>query len=298
MNGVNDDMLVLAASITAAFVGLFVLFRKRYRVAPQDPADDAPVPVSVRVPHYSAWRLLSRVPLNIGSDRRAAYRLRFDPEGCLPHWVPGATAQVYPGQSDPIASLQPIAREYPIASLPHEGAIELFVRDEGESSSTWLCAGLAVGQRAALWIIANPEFAPPPDDVPLVVIGHGLGIAGQRAYIKARPPGTRNWLIFGEHKSEFDMLIGPEIADWVATGHLERCDLVFSRDGLPQRKVSQQIRDSANPLYDWVLAGAAIYVCGRQGGFIIGIDRALADVLGEDVLDALRGAGLYKQQSY
>lgn len=300
MTGLNAVMLALAGLAIFVFVGLFVLFRLRYRVAPQAAAVPLPVaPAVERKPlAYRPWRLMSRTLLNPGSERRPAYRLRFEPEDALPDWRPGATAQVYPGPADEVFDHSVAIREYPIASLPSEGGIELIVRDEGESNSDWLCEGLETGQGALLSIIANPEFVPPADDVPLILIGNGVGIAGLRAYIRARSPGTRNWLIFGEHMSAFDALLGPEIADWMSTGHLERCDLVFSRDGAERRHVSDQIRDSASPLFDWVLADAAIYVCGRQGGFIVDVDTALAQVLGSDVLDALKPAGLYKQQAY
>lgn len=298
MTGLNDMMLAFALLAILSFIGLFILFRIRYRIAPSVPIAVPAAPVLRPPTDYAPWRLISRVLLNPGSERRPAYRLRFEPEGELPAWAPGATVQIYPGSAeDPIDPTHAV-REYPIASLPVEGAIEILVRHEGESNSDWLCEGLEAGQRAALSIVANPEFTLPAENVPLILIGNGVGIGGLRAYIKARPPGTRNWMIFGEHSSAFDMLLGPEIADWVATGHLERCDLVFSRDGAERRHVADQIVDSSNPLFDWVLADAEILVCGRQGGFIIDVDRALAQVLGADVLDALKPGGLYKQQTY
>lgn len=299
MTGLNEGMLGFAGLAFIGFIGLFVLFALRYRVAPQAaPVVTAPRVPAGRPPTYTAWRLMSREYINPGSERRPAYRLRFEPEDALPHWQPGATVQIYPAAWDDMADASVAAREYPVASLPSEGGIELLVRNEGEMGSQWLCEGLATGQRAGLSLSSNPDFASPADKNPLIVIANGVGVAGARAYIKARAPGTRNWLIFGEHMSAFDMLLGPEIADWVATGHLERCDLVFARDGAQRRHVCDQIHDSANPLYDWVLADAAIYVCGRQGGFLIDVDSSLSDVLGADVLDELKSSGLYKQQSY
>jgi len=298
MTGVNGVMLGLAGLAIVIFVGLFLFFRLRYSVAPPAIAEPAPRAEPVRPIDYSLWRLTSRSCVNPGSGRRPAYLLRLEPEENLPDWQPGALARIYPGPCDDILDPTVAVREYPVASLPSDGGIELLVRDEGESCSDWLCHGLEAGQRAALSIAVNPEFAPPADEVPLILIGNGVGIGGLRAYIRRRPPGTRNWLIFGEHSSAFDMLIGPEIADWVATGHLERCDLVFSRDGNIRRHVSDQIHDSANPLFDWVLADAAIYVCGRQGSLLVDIHEALDKVLGTEVLDALKTAGLYKQQSY
>ncbi len=298
MTQLNAGMLLLAGLSILIFVGLFILFRIRYRLMPQVTSMAPPVVPTRTAPVYTAWRLVERTLLNPDSERRGAWRVRFESEGPMPAWVAGATAQVYPGTVDGRLDRDRPVRAFPIASLPSEGGIELIVRDEGEASSNWLCIGLQPGQRAALAINYDPDDALPADSTPLIVIGNGVGVGGLRAYVKARPVGTRNWMIFGEHSSAHDMLIGTEIADWVATGHLERCDMVFARDMPDRGHVSDQIRAAADPLFDWVLADAAIYVCGRQAGFAADVEAALADVLGADVLTALEPVGLYRQQTY
>jgi sulfite reductase (NADPH) flavoprotein alpha-component len=195
-------------------------------------------------------------------------------------------------------------RQYSIASLPADGGIEMVVRERHTAAgqlglgSNWMCEIAQPGQRIALRLRENPGFAAPPDDVPMILIGNGSGIAGLRAHIKARPAGTRNWLIFGERNSAHDCLMGSEIARWVATGHLERCDLIFSRDGPVRRYVCHHIAENEGSFLDWILAGAAIFVCGNLHGMATDVDAELSRILGRDVLDAMIADGRYRRDVY
>ncbi len=259
-------------------------------------------------PDYSPWRLTGRQLLNHGSSGSPVFLIRLEPENELPAWIPGAIVEVYPGPADAVIDATPHGtlphREYSIASIPADGGVELVVRlrqlDDGGLGlgSGWLCDTAQTGQRVAIRLRENSGFAPPADDVPMIMVGNGSGIAGLRAHIKARPAGTRNWLIFGERNSAHDSLMGGEIAGWIGTGHLERCDLVFSRDGETTRYVSHQIGEAAEQLLDWILAGAAIYVCGSIKGMASDVDAELSRVLGVEVLDAMIADGRYRRDVY
>ncbi|RYG03397.1 MAG: oxidoreductase, partial [Caulobacteraceae bacterium] len=149
---------------------------------------------------------------------------------------------------------------------------------------------------AGLEFLAEPVRSP-PDEIPLILIGNATGLAGLHAHIRARPAGTRNWLIFGDRNAADDKVLAAEIADWVSTGHLERCDLVFPGEGQEQRHVTDQIEDAAEPMLDWALAGAAIYICGstRMGD---DVHATLSRLLGPEVIEAMADEGLYRRSLY
>lgn len=87
------------------------------------------------------------------------------------------------------------------------------------------------------------------------------------------------------------------ITEWVSTGHLERCDLVFPGERKEQRRVTDQLAHAGETLLDWALAGAAIYVCGS---IPTGEDvhAALTRLLGGEVLEAMPDEGLYRRSLY
>ena len=258
-------------------------------------------------PPYVAWRLISRDIANPDSAGGPLYRLRLEPEGPLPPWRAGAVAHVYCGPAEDVLDGggpgSAPEGEYMIGSLPTEGAVDIVVRRYKPAPSRpgyrshWLCQDLQTGQRVAMAVRENPDFLPPADEVPLVLIGNATGLAGLQAQIKARPPGTRNWLIFGDRNSVGDKALAAELTDWVSTGHLERCDLVLPGEGREQRHVTDQIEDVSTPLLDWVLAGAAIYVCGSK---LMGddVDSAFITLLGGEVVEAMSDEGLYRRLLY
>jgi sulfite reductase (NADPH) flavoprotein alpha-component len=267
-------------------------------------------------PEYAAWRLISREVINPGSEGAPMYDIWLQPEDALPQWEAGTIAEIYPGPADqaipdiierpgaPMRSPPLPHREYAVASVPAEDAVEVIIRLRSDAEggfrigSNWLCHEVQPGQRVALRLRPNPSFGPPADDVPMILIGYGSGIAGLLGHIKARRPGTRNWLIFGERNSAYDCLMGKEIADWVSTGHLERCDLIFSRDSAKRRHVRHHLADVEAQVLDWILAGAGIYVCGNLSGMATDVDAELTRILGRDVLDAMIADGRYRREVY
>lgn len=320
MSGFNYLMLTGAGVAVLLFMLFaFVLARRSQggggfeapdRRPPPLPASAAAVPEPTipptPLPPYAPWRLVMRGIANPDSAGGPLYRLKFEPEEALPRWRAGAVAHIYCGPpADVLENLSATAPagDYMIGSLPEEGGVEIVVRLCGQQGSEptwrsrWLCQEIETGQQVALALRDNPDFVPPAEEVPLILIGNATGLAGLQAHIKARPPGTRNWLIFGDRNSAGDKALAAEITDWVSTGHLERCDLVFPGEGREQRHVTDQIEDAQTPLLDWVLAGAAIYVCGST---LMGYDvhSSLISLLGEDVVQEMAEQGLYRQAVY
>lgn len=332
MDSFNYLMLGLACVAGLLFVLIAVGMVRRTRGEGVEPPDPRPEPVPVvnpipapqahaptapgftlaprpdmPFPPYTAWRLFARTLANPDSAGGPLYRLRLVPEGDLPPWQAGAIARVYCGPAQDVLVPGGMATapegDYMIGSLHADGAVDLVVRvptsaQAGDGRrSNWLCHEIDTGQQVALTLRDDPGFAPPPDDVPLILIGNATGIAALHAHLKARPQGTRNWLIFGDRSSAEDQALATEIAEWVATGHLERCDLVFPGEGQEQRRVVDQIHDARAPLLDWIFAGGAIYVCGsrRMGD---DVTAALSTLIDAGTLEALAEAGLYRMSVY
>lgn len=258
-----------------------------------------------QAPDYESWRLAARTLQNPGSQGAPCYLLTLTPPaGQAPQWLAGDIAEIGPRllRGGPLHA----HREYSIASLPQDGAIELLVRQMPGANgglglgSGWLTQVAQVGDLIDLRVRTNRNFHAPDDDRPMILVGNGTGLAGLRALIKARRLAghRRNWLIFGERNAAHDAFCAADIAAWRDDGSLERVDAVYSRDQPERRYVQHVLREHADALRAWVAAGAAIYVCGSLQGMAAGVDAALRDILGEDALQALLHAGRYRRDVY
>lgn len=207
-----------------------------------------------------------------------------------------------------LARLPEIAhREYSIASLPQDGALELLVRltrygDGGFGvGSVWLCAHAAIGAPIALRVRSNQSFhLDAASDAPLLMIANGTGIAGLRAHWRARIAAGRhrNWLIFGERLAAHDFHFGEELAAAQAAGRFARIDTAFSREPGSPRYVQDLLRREAAAIRAWIDAGATVLVCGSLATMAPAVDAALREVLGELRYEQLLDAGRYRRDVY
>jgi sulfite reductase (NADPH) flavoprotein alpha-component len=253
-------------------------------------------------PAYGAWRIAARELLNPGSAGAPVYRIALAPAGGeLPAWQAGDLVQVS-APDDP-----DFPREYSIASLPSDGAIELLVRlhvrDDGVLgvASGWLCLQAGASDTVALRVRQHRRFQAGENDArPMILIGNGTGIAGLRAHLKARVAAgeMRNWLVFGERNAAHDHFCRAEIEAWQRDGALPALCLAFSRDGGQVRYVQHALAAQAAQLRDWIAQGAAIYVCGSLQGMASGVHDAIVAALGQDQLDQLDAAGRYRRDVY
>lgn len=259
-------------------------------------------------PRYERWQLTARQLINPGSAGDACFHIELRPQADANNaWQAGDIAEIDPRNSTWDTKLEPLPhREYSIASLPADGAIHLLVRQmrrpDGEPGlgSGWLTAGAKIGEDIALRVRANPNFHAPTENVPLILIGNGTGIAGLRSVLKSRitQGHHRNWLIFGERNATHDRFYGDEIEQWRASAQLERIDLVFSRDQPDRRYVQHRVSECAEELRRWVADGAAIYICGSLQGMAPAVDAALSEALGAETLEELAISGRYRRDVY
>ncbi|WP_394234702.1 sulfite reductase subunit alpha [Pseudomonas anguilliseptica] len=206
-----------------------------------------------------------------------------------------------------LATLTPLPhREYSIASCRSSGSLDLLVRLQHQADgspglgSGWLCQHADIGGQIDLRIRRNPGFHGPDATTPLILIGSGSGLAGLRAHLQERAanPRSRNWLLFGERHAAEDALLIDELRTWQHSGHLERLDLTYSRDGNPQRYVQDALREAASTLHAWLADGAAIYLCGSLDGMGRDVDACLRQLLGDEPLETLSQNDRYRRDLY
>lgn len=200
-------------------------------------------------------------------------------------------------------------REYSIASLPECGRMELLVRkavkDDGSLGlgSGWLTRDAEVGGTIKLRPRPNPNFQPPGladhKEGPQILIGAGTGLAGLRAHLKHRQQNKLGdaWLLFGERSRATDLFYAQDLEGFAADGTLARTDLVFSRDGASRRYVQHLVAEQGAEIAAWVGRGASILVCGGLA-MAAGVQEALVAILGEEKLDSMTQAGLYRRDIY
>nr|WP_225923232.1 sulfite reductase flavoprotein subunit alpha [Pseudomonas farris] len=204
-------------------------------------------------------------------------------------------------------ALVPLAmREYSIASIAADGALELIVRQELHADgslgvgSGWLTEHAPVGSSISLRVRRNSGFHLPNEPVPMILLGNGTGLAGLRSLLKARIADgqQRHWLLFGERNREHDYLCRAELEEWLINGDLARLDLAFSRDQAEKIYVQDRLRESADELKKWLADGAVIYICGSLQGMASGVDHALNELLGIEEVDRLIEQGRYRRDVY
>ncbi|HEX9835054.1 MAG TPA: sulfite reductase flavoprotein subunit alpha [Mycobacterium sp.] len=193
-----------------------------------------------------------------------------------------------------VDTLRPLQfRDYSIASSPltHPDRVHLTVatvrysaedRTHGGVASTFLAER---GDTVRVHLRPNHHFRLPGDDVPIIMIGPGTGIAPFRAFLQERQanraPG-RSWLFFGDRRRATDFLYGEELGGFVDAGTLTRLDLAFSRDfadGVPKTYVQHRMLEHAAEFFDWLQAGAHVYVCGDAERMAKDVDATLHDIV-------------------
>lgn len=171
--------------------------------------------------------------------------------------------------------------------------------------------GLADDAKLPVYVRPNAHFRLPADDVPIIMVGAGTGVAPYRAFVQERErrgATGRSWLIFGERNFRSDFLYQTEWQEHQKRGSLSLIDAVFSRDGSGKVYVQDRIRERAFEVYAWLEAGAHVYVCGDADGMAPGVHQALLDVVAlagqrqgetaDEYLRALQRDGRYHKDVY
>ena len=188
--------------------------------------------------------------------------------------------------------LQP--RLYSIASSQsaHQGEVHLTVSTVRYALHGSERLGVVTGSLCDLpddaalpvYVRPNPHFRLPKDDVPIIMVGAGTGIAPFRAFIQERRQRAANgkaWLFFGDRNFRSDFLYQSEWQGHLRDGVLSRMDVAFSRDPSGRAYVQQRIREAAAELFAWLEEGAHFYVCGDAKGLAPDVNATLTDLVAD-----------------
>lgn len=127
-----------------------------------------------------------------------------------------------------------------------------------------------------------PTFHLPADDTPIIMIGAGTGVAPYRGFVaerRARAARGRNWLLLGERHRSTDFLYREFWETALADSALTRLNVAFSRDQPERVYVQHLLLEHAREVYDWLEAGATLYVCGDAAGMAPAVHAALLAVI-------------------
>ena len=194
-------------------------------------------------------------------------------------------------------SLSPMKpRLYSISSSPriHPGEVHLTVgrvmwqagdRIRKGVASTMFSDRLQPGQTVEVFVQPSHGFRLPEDPMRgLIMIGPGTGIAPFRAFLEERravaAPGPC-WLFFGDQHGETDFLYRDELEDLQRDGVLARLDVAFSRDQEQKIYVQDRMLASGREFWNWLDAGASVYVCGDAKRMARDVDNALRKIIAE-----------------
>lgn len=156
----------------------------------------------------------------------------------------------------------------------HGGVASCFLADRvGEAS-------------AKVFMTPNKAFrVPQNNDVPMIMIGPGTGIAPFRAFLQEREAigaGGMNWLFFGDQHEATDFIYKDELTEMQSSGLLSRLDLAFSRDQAEKIYVQTRMAEQSKDLFAALEEGGHFYVCGDATRMAKDVDRALHQIIAKE----------------
>ena len=206
--------------------------------------------------------------------------------------------KIYPLQSNEqfdqlIEILEQIApRLYSISSSPeaHNGEVHLTVaRDAFHINEEWkygLCSDFlsqaATDSTLEFYIHKNSQFRLPADDKDIIMIGPGTGIAPFRSFLahrEATGATGKNWLFFGDQHFVTDFLYQTELQNWLETSLLTNLNVAFSRDQKEKVYVQHKMTQHGVELYNWLVNGATLYVCGAREPMSVDVEDTLMQII-------------------
>ena len=117
------------------------------------------------------------------------------------------------------------------------------------------------------------------------MIGPGTGVAPFRAFLEEREELNcegETWLFFGDQHYVTDFLYQTEWQQWLENGTLTRMDVAFSRDTEEKVYVQHRMIEKSHELYQWIVNGAVVYVCGDEKNMAADVHQTLITILEEE----------------
>ena len=170
--------------------------------------------------------------------------------------------------------------------------------------STYLADLVNAETEVKVFFTPNNHFRVPSDDnLPMIMVGPGTGIAPFRAFLQERDfrkASGKNWLFFGDRNAATDFIYQDEIESMLASGLLTKLDLAFSRDQSEKVYVQDRMRENGAELFLWLEQGGYFFVCGDAYRMAKDVDQALHDIIrthgNKTVLEAVEYVNQLKQE--
>ncbi|MCX6936411.1 MAG: sulfite reductase subunit alpha [Verrucomicrobia bacterium] len=166
--------------------------------------------------------------------------------------------------------------------------------------STFMADRVALGETPTPVFVSDSHFGPPEDGAKdCIMVGPGTGIAPFRAFVQDRIASGatgRNWVFFGDQKSQTDFLYQEEWEKYLADGKLAHLDLAWSRDQGTKVYVQDKMRTNAAELWAWIQNGGHFFVCGDAKRMAKDVDQALHDIIAEQGAMPIEKAQEYVKQ--
>ncbi|PIC64539.1 sulfite reductase [NADPH] flavoprotein alpha-component [Sporosarcina sp. P13] len=159
-------------------------------------------------------------------------------------------------------------------------------RDRQGVCSIQCAENLKPGDTLPIYIHKNDNFRLPENaETPIIMIGPGTGIAPFRSFIEERSETGaegKSWLFFGEQHYVTDFYYQTEWQNYVKDGALTRLDVAFSRDTDEKVYVQHRMKQASSELYQWIVDGATIYVCGDEQNMAKDVHATLLEILQQE----------------
>lgn len=142
------------------------------------------------------------------------------------------------------------------------------------------------GDTLPVYIHDNPNFKLPSNpEAPIIMIGPGTGVAPFRAFLQEREEigaDGKTWLFYGDQHFLSDFLYQVEWQKWLKKGVLTRMDVAFSRDTDKKVYVQHRMLEKSAELFQWLKAGAYVYVCGDEKYMAHDVHASLLAILEQE----------------
>ena len=202
------------------------------------------------------------------------------------------------GADDLAGLLKPLQhRAYSISSSSklHPDSVHLTIasvrfeshgRKHGGVASTFLADRVSENATVPVFVTPNKAFRVPTDnDVPMIMVGPGTGIAPFRAFLQERQEiGAKgmNWLFFGDQHAATDFSYEDELLGFQKSGLLSGLDLAFSRDQEQKIYVQTRMMEKSKRLFAALQDGGHFYVCGDATRMAKDVDQMLHKVIARE----------------
>jgi sulfite reductase (NADPH) flavoprotein alpha-component len=135
---------------------------------------------------------------------------------------------------------------------------------------------------APIFPTASKFHLPEDNDVPIIMVGPGTGVAPFRAFLQERQAiGARGktWLFFGAQREKSDFYYQQDFEQLMRDGVLTRLDTAFSRDQEHKIYVQNRMQGASAELWKWLEEGAHFYVCGDAKRMAKDVDATLREIV-------------------